>query len=126
MKNVDNFFASTTTSWKETKRDIFYGNGNGFTKSFAKAWQKQGFKVSPLSDKINVKINFRFIDATWLQLKNAISIYNSIDEDAGRTKISKNQGLDSISDIGIEPNKDTSLTGGNIPLIAQMASSVIE
>ena len=72
LKNVGNFFASTTNSWKETKRNIFYSNGNGFTKSFAKARKKQGFKVSPLRDKINVKTNY--IDAISLQQKNVISI----------------------------------------------------
>lgn len=49
----------------------------------------------------------------------------SIDEDAGTTKISKNQG-GSIPDIEVEPNKRASLTGSNVPLIAQMSSSIIE
>ena len=50
----------------------------------------------------------------------------SIDEDAGTTKINKNQGGSSIPDNEVEPNKRASITGSNIPLIAQMSSSIIE
>ena len=49
-----------------------------------------------------------------------------MDEDAGTTKINKNQDRNSTSDIEVEPNKRASLTGSNIPLIAQMSSSIIE